>query len=112
MQDTEVTFNHIKRKLSIKHPIRLNIFKVHKIHTEILKIDLLGLNQIMTIMPPKTVKYADGGHLEKGKFVSLETFYTGHIWIVKIYILVVVKLIFEFTGTYFTNRTKMYHYHN
>ena len=61
MQDTEVTFNHIKRKLSIKHPIRLNIFKVHKIHTEILKIDLLGL-----IMPPKTVKYADGDHLEKG----------------------------------------------
>ena len=79
LQDTEVTFNHIKRKLSIKHLIRLNIFKVHKIYTEILKIDLLGLNQIMTIMPPKTVKYADGGHLEKGKFVSLATFYTGHI---------------------------------
>ena len=60
-----MTFNHIKRKLSIKHPIRLNIFKVHEIHTEILKIDLSGLNQIMTIMPPKTVKYADGGNLEK-----------------------------------------------
>ena len=91
MQDTEVTFIHIKRELSIKHLNRLNIFKIHKIYTVILKIDCLGFNQIMKIMPPKTVKYADGGHFEKGKIVSLGTFFTGDIWIVKIYILVVVK---------------------
>ena len=51
MQDTEVTFNHIKRKLSIKHPIKY--------------LQSTYNTQIMTIMPPKTVKYADGGHLEK-----------------------------------------------
>ena len=77
MQDIEVTFNHIRRKLSIKHIIRINIFKIHKILTEILKIDSLWLNQTMTIMSPKTVKYTDGGHLEKGNIVSLGTFCTG-----------------------------------